>query len=349
MHRPNPLPGVPLVESPLFDSLFRDGEQEPHLLAVARALNSRGYAVIDFPDPDFAQRADGIIARLTRQFVANQEGLKPGLRIQDAWQQDQDVRSLATNARILELLTRLYGRGAWPFQTLNFPMGTQQHYHTDAVHFSSVPERFMCGVWVALEDIGPDQGPLEYYPGSHKWPIYTNEHIGRTDVAYRTTTQTAFHPVWEAMVQETGVRREIFCARKGQALIWTANLLHGGMAQLNPALTRWSQVTHYYFENCAYYTPMHSDPFRGLIRFREPVNILTGRKVSVGFNGESVAPEFVRAAREGFLGSQRPENFDGAAYLRANPDVAASGHDPWVHFIDHGRQEGRPFTPKESG
>ena len=36
----------------------------------------------------------------------------------------------------------------------------------------------MCGVWTALEDIDEECGPLIYYPGSHKWPIYTNEHIG---------------------------------------------------------------------------------------------------------------------------------------------------------------------------
>ncbi len=40
------------------------------------------------------------------------------------------------------------------------------------VHFNSIPQRFMCGVWVAMEDIAPDNGPLHYYPGSHKLPFY---------------------------------------------------------------------------------------------------------------------------------------------------------------------------------
>ena len=114
------------------------------------------------------------------------------MRLQDGWKFDEDVLSLATNATVLEILSTLYGRKAWPFQTLNFPLGTQQHYHSDAVHFSSVPERFMCGVWVALEDIGEEQGPLEYYPGSHAWPIYSNEHIGRANVEANRTTQGRF-------------------------------------------------------------------------------------------------------------------------------------------------------------
>jgi hypothetical protein len=49
-----------------------------------------------------------------------------------------------------------------------------------------------------------------------------------------------------------------FFACKGQALIWAANLLHGGSVQHDPARTRWSQVTHYYFRDCIYYTPAFS-------------------------------------------------------------------------------------------
>ncbi len=38
----------------------------------------------------------------------------------------------------------------------------------------------MCGVWVALEDIDMDCGPLVYYPGSHKLPEVTLTDIGVT-------------------------------------------------------------------------------------------------------------------------------------------------------------------------
>lgn len=36
-----------------------------------------------------------------------------------------------------------------------------------------------------------------------------------------------------------------------------------------------------------------------------------------------------------------PEFFNPTEYLRANPDVAASGQDPWEHFIYHGAKEKR--------
>lgn len=36
--------------------------------------------------------------------------------------------------------------------------------------------------------------------------------------------------------------------------------------------------------------------------------------------------------------------FDAKAYLKANPDVAASGQDPWLHWLEHGQLEGRAPT-----
>ena len=46
--------------------------------------------------------------------------------------------------------------------------------------------------------------------------------------------------------------------KKGQALIWASNLLHGGSAHRDKGRTRHSQVTHYYFEGCQYYQPLSS-------------------------------------------------------------------------------------------
>ncbi len=61
---------------------------------------------------------------------------------------------------------------------------------------------------------------------------------------------------------------------KGHALIWHANLLHGGSQQKDPRRTRHSQVTHYFFEDCKYYTPMHSQPDK--LAYRKPEWIKPG-------------------------------------------------------------------------
>lgn len=293
------LGGVPLIESPFFEEALAGlGLDEP-MQAAARSLHEHGWAVVDFPDPEIDPVSGRIRQSLHSRFdwdYWRAEGWRnnDGLRIQDAHKFDADVRRIATNPQIIALLSALYGRRAWPFQTLNFPVGTQQHYHSDSLHFSSAPERFMCGVWVALEDIGPGQGPLEYYSGSHKWPIYVNEHIGycRAD-AKDAPSQKPFEELWAALVSAAKLTPTHFHAKKGQALIWAANLLHGGSRQIDPTSTRWSQVTHYFFEGCSYYTPSLSDPFYGRIFFRLHRNIATGEWMPNMYCGHPVPSSFV--------------------------------------------------------
>ena len=77
------------------------------------------------------------------------------------------------------------------------------------------------------------------------------------------------------LVKEKGFLREKFIAKKGEILVWHANLLHGGGKVINTSLTRWSQVTHYYFKNCGYFTPMLSTKdFNNNLKWRDPYNIL---------------------------------------------------------------------------
>ncbi len=94
-------------------------------------------------------------------------------RVPDAWRGDAtSVLEVATLPDIQACLRSLYGRRPIPFQTLNFKWGSQQGYHSDAIHFTSAPDRYMCGVWVALEDVHSENGPLTYYPGSHRVPQF---------------------------------------------------------------------------------------------------------------------------------------------------------------------------------
>lgn len=297
----NPLPGLPLIESPLFHRLagtlgLTEDEQR-----IGRDLCDHGYAVFDFPDPEIDARIERIKARLAPHYgvdFADPEANKTHgeRRIQDAWQTDPDVQAIAANVTVTTLLGKLYGRPACPFQTLNFPVGTQQDAHTDIVHFSCVPEKFMCGVWLAMEDIHPDAGPLFYYPGSHRWPVMSNALIGRR--GFETSLNSAqdpFSEAWRALCTAQDAQPHTFLARKGQALIWCANLLHGGSAQNDPRLTRWSQVTHYYFEDCIYYTPAFSDEALGKLQMRRITSIADGRHRPNLYQGQPAEAAFASA------------------------------------------------------
>lgn len=288
----NPLPGVPDVESPFFEEVFSAKNASADTMDVANQIRERGYAVIDFPDSEFDVKKDRIIASLapTFDFEMWKKDLWPkndGLRIQDAWKTNPDVLSFATNQSIIKLLQELYGRKPIPFQTLNFPVGTQQTIHNDQVHFSSIPERFMCGVWIAMEDIDDDNGGLEYYPGSHKIQSYVNEHIAACSSAQDKPLDhyVRYGDLWKKLIAKYDIKPERFYAKKGQALIWSSNLLHGGVRHLDPSRTRWSQVTHYFFENCAYYTPMLSDPAFGNTRYRKITDITNDTPIPNIYSG----------------------------------------------------------------
>lgn len=291
----NPLPGMPLVESPLFPALLPDLGFSAEEERIGLELHERGYAVLDFPDDDLDARIERVKASLSPRYgadFADPESDKTSghRRVQDAWQFDDDVRAIAANARVIALLSKLYGRPAFPFQTLNFPVGTQQGAHSDIVHFSSLPEKFMCGVWLAMEDITADAGPLFYYPGSHRWPVMNNALVGRKGFGQPLdSAQDPYERAWMAMCQAQNAEPETFLARKGQALIWSANLLHGGSLQTDARLTRWSQVTHYYFDDCIYYTPAFSDEALGALQLRDITAISDGLPRPNRYLGEVIA------------------------------------------------------------
>jgi ectoine hydroxylase-related dioxygenase (phytanoyl-CoA dioxygenase family) len=228
--------------------------------AVAANLERDGFAIFQFPEPDLDRMADDIWQSLQPHY--DWEGYRAGkevaLRVPDAWTVNENVRRIATNREVVDLLSELYGRRAFPFQTLNFAVGTQQHVHADLVHFCARPAHFMCGVWVALEDIQAEAGPLIYYPGSHKWPVILPENInaplGTKEIPYEH--YHLLEKAWETEIEARGAQPAAFLPRKGQALIWDANLWHGGARQTNRSLTRHSQVTHYFFEGCTYWTPL---------------------------------------------------------------------------------------------
>lgn len=251
------LPDAPLIEAGEAACAALMSTYPLHAETIS-SLGEKGFAIID---PKFSpEDLDAVDSYCQR-------ALSSVPRIQDGWLSVPEIGRLAVHAPVLELLSQLYGRRAIPFQTLNFEVGTQQKPHSDTYHFDSTPERFMCGVWVALEDISPDAGPLVYYPGSHKLPILRRSEIGGAQqyADYETHIQR--------LIAEHELQPEYAVLKRGQALIWSANLIHGGAPRKNPELTRRSQVTHYYFEDCAYHTPQDFDLAQGKHFIRQPFDL----------------------------------------------------------------------------
>jgi len=272
---------TPWVDSPFFEQELAQSSLDEATKEMARQYAERGYLIMEtgLPEGTF----DRIVELLAPHYSDP--------RLQDAWKITPLVKEVAGCQPIMDMLRILYRREPFPFQTLNFRVGSQQKTHSDSIHFYSVPQRFMCGVWVALEDTGESNGPLHYYPGSHKLPFYDMADLnlqGSKDV-----TQYNHYLTYENFVQDlmeaTGQKKEVFRVKKGQALIWSANLFHGGEPILRVGSTRHSQVTHYFFKECMYYSPIWSDLPIEKMYMRLPTNILTGELIESTYLSQPIA------------------------------------------------------------
>lgn len=277
------LTGQPLIDHPDFDNLLANGtfgawsEQ-------ALKLHRDGYCVIKPIGSDYQDKIKAVVQELepvfTESFMRWEDGQGGSPRVQDGWLKHQSVRSLALEPTVLSLLAQLYGRQPFAFQTLNFAVGSEQNYHSDAVHFHSFPNGFMCGVWFALQDIEIESGPLHFFPGSHRLPYLSAHSLGLSPAVIDAEAypQTLFESSWREAVVEHKYTEERFLAREGDVLIWHANLLHGGEHVLNRQLRRWSQVVHYFFADCLYTTPMRNFArSHGGAFLRNPYDLATGR------------------------------------------------------------------------
>jgi hypothetical protein len=267
---------VPPVESPLLESWLESAGMSEADEALMREFAERGYLIFDLQLPDIDARAARIVANLASRYPDVER------RILEAWCFDDDVRSLAIDERVMHLLRTLYQREPIPFQTLNFDTGTEQAAHSDTLHFSCAPRRYMAGVWIALEDIDANAGPLVVYPGSHKLPELDMFDLG---LPSDRGAYGAYERAVAAILRQSRIQPEEVLLRKGQAIVWSANLFHGAAKIREPGRTRHSQATHYYFKDCLYYFPLESDPFVRRMCMREVIDIRTGRSVPNSYRG----------------------------------------------------------------
>ena len=189
-------------------------------------------------------------------------------RIVEAWKFSKNVAKLANNAFLKKFLNFLYDSKPLPFSTINFIGGTEQPFHSDYIHFGSMPHKYLAGAWVALEDTHKENGPLTVIPGSHKLSLIDYQDLRRKKPSSIKELEKNYR-VYEKYIQDIIKYKKLkikeLHIKKGQAIIWAANLLHGGVRMKNYKLTRKSQVIHFHFSNSEfYYNPGFSDPKKGL-------------------------------------------------------------------------------------
>jgi len=279
---PLDLTGQPLIDRNDFEQLLEAGSFG-RWSEQAISLHEKGFCLINLIDNEWLTKIDHVVEDLEPHLEAELKHWECGEsgppRLQDGWIDHASIKALALEPVVLDLLRHLYGREPFAFQTLNFAVGSEQHFHSDAIHFHSYPHGFMCGVWIALQDVKPESGPLIYFPGSHRLPYLSarSQGLDRDAVMAEPHPQRFFEPVWQQAVSEQPFHKQEFLPKRGELLIWHANLLHGGEPVQVRSSRRWSQVNHYFFDNCLYTTPMHNfASAQGGTCLRNPFDIAKG-------------------------------------------------------------------------
>ena len=172
------------------------------------------------------------------------------------------IKGVGEDKKLKQFLNALINDEAVLFQSINFITGSEQYTHSDSVHMTTFPLGGLLGVWIALEDINEENGALHYYPGSHLLPYYLNPDYDNVGNAWLIgdKSYTAYEEMLRSKISEQHLEKKVFNAKKGDVLIWHANLLHGGEPHTNKAKTRKSMVFHFYAKHCICYHEIKQRP-----------------------------------------------------------------------------------------
>lgn len=225
-----------------------------------RQFVENGYAIL----PGFydMETVDRINTEIQNLLASKKVGIQFQNKIMFAIRKSAFLKNLGEAPELLELLSALLQDDALLFQSINFLMGSEQKTHSDSIHMTTYPLGGLLGVWIALEDIDADNGPLHYYPGSHHFPYYLNKAYNNEGNYFLLGKKdySEYEAMMAAKIRENGLQKKIFTARKGDLIIWHANLFHGGEPHLNKNKTRKSMVFHYYAAHCICYHEISQRP-----------------------------------------------------------------------------------------
>ncbi len=222
--------------------------------------SDNGYAILNnfFGNDEI----DSFNKEIDDLLVSKKAKFNAAKKIMFAIHSSEKLKNAGKNEQIMRILNLLMGKKVSLFQSINFIEGSQQRTHSDSIHMTTFPYGNLIAIWVALEDIDENCGPLHYYPGSHKLPYIMNDDYENVGTKYKLGNKSygAYEDQVEKVLSETDLHKKTFTAKKGDVLIWHANLLHGGNKVIEKGSTRKSMVFHYYTDDAICYHEITQRP-----------------------------------------------------------------------------------------
>ena len=183
------------------------------------------------------------VGQRMRAAEAPSEAFQGPVKINDLFLDEPEVRHLALNPHLTEILSELLGGDPMVCNSLNFIWGSQQPDHFDSWFMPPPVRNKMAVSSICLEDVDPSAGPLVYYPGTHKIEPYKFSHGGIHAIESEMPACRAY---LEEQLKRTKAEGKEFRGKAGDVFIWHGQLLHGGTQIKDLNRTRKTLVTHYW-------------------------------------------------------------------------------------------------------
>lgn len=166
-------------------------------------------------------------------------------KLMDLYAFSSAARRAVAAPAVIAFLTAIFEETPKAFQSLTFWNATPQPMHKDSAYVQIEPNPLaMAAAWLALEDVRPGTGELEFYAGSHRAPDYMFGGVSKWMEGFATEHQRFPQSLHED-AEKYGHTRGSFLARKGDVLVWHADLAHCNAQATRPGATRRSMVTYF--------------------------------------------------------------------------------------------------------
>jgi phytanoyl-CoA hydroxylase len=242
----------------------RSGELSDALSAAIFRFVRDGYLVIESAvEPDLIERLNAEIDEVwvspppgmlmetfepegRMRYVPPDQTYRSGrTKLLDLYAFSPLTRQAIASPKVVEFLAAIFEDRPKAFQGLMFHVGSQQAIHKDTayVKIDSNPMH-LAATWLALEDIEAGTGELEYFVGSHRAADFLFGGTSKWMENHTADHERFLHSLHED-AEAHGHVRGSFLAKRGDVLIWHADLAHGGSSVTQPGRLRKSLVTHF--------------------------------------------------------------------------------------------------------
>src|SRR5262249_21172006 len=137
-------------------------------------------------------------------------------KVSDLYLNFETVRRTLLDGRLVQIVSDVLNDRPILINTLSFQKGSEQPNHIDTLFMTPVSFQKVVAVWIALEDVSADSGPLRYYPGSHRIPAFQFSNGGYHVIPEEMTAWNAYI---ESQLQEKTLNPKFLLAEKGDLFL----------------------------------------------------------------------------------------------------------------------------------